>query len=88
MAIIYSYPLVFPSVSDLILGTNTSKTIDGTIRNTTVNFTVQNLLSLISDTTGAQNFQQVTNVGSTTTNAITINNTLTVGANLSVTGAF
>ena len=88
MAIIYSYPLVFPSVSDLILGTNTSKTIDGTIRNTTVNFTVQNLLSLISDTTGAQNFQQVTNLGSTTTNAITINNTLTVGANLSVTGAF
>lgn len=88
MAIIYSYPLVFPSVSDLILGTNTSKTIDGTIRNTTVNFTVQNLLSLISDTTGAQNFQQVTNVGSTTTNAIIINNTLTVGANLSVTGAF
>ena len=88
MAIIYSYPRVFPSVSDLILGTNTSKTTDGTIRNTTVNFTVQDLLGLISDTTGAQNLQQVTNLGSTTSNAITINNTLTVGANLSVTGAF
>jgi len=82
MATLYAYPLATPKNADLMVGTsiplpNTNK--DEQAR--TVNFSVSSIVALISTATGAQTFQQVTNIGqvdiggdsvSTTTNNIKI----------------
>ena len=78
MAIIYSYPLATPLISDFILGTHDVNQVDGKARNVTVNFTVSSLLNLIATSTGAQTLQQVTNLGATTTNAVTFNGSIAV----------
>jgi len=78
MAIIYSYPLANPLISDFILGTHDVNQVDGEARNVTVNFTVSSLLNLIATNTGAQTLQQVTNLGATTTNAVTFNGSIAV----------
>ena len=80
MAIIYSYPLSAPKVSDLLLGTSTfDENLVGSIPgNPTVSFNIGSLLSMIS-TGGVQTLQQVTNLGATTTNPIVITNTLQTG---------
>ena len=83
MAIIYSYPLTTPKVKDLLIGTSVfDEDDDNSPRNNpTVSFTIKSLLDMIG-TGGFQNLQQVTNLGASTTNAITIAN------GLSVTGTF
>ena len=80
MAIIYSYPLSTPKVKDLLIGTSTyDENADNPVNgNPTVSFTLQSVIGLIANSTGAQNLQQVTNVGNTTTNTVTISNDLTV----------
>ena len=89
MAIIYSYPLSTPKRLDLLIGTSTfdENDLNSKKGNPTVSFTIDSLLDMIS-TGGVQTLQQVTNLGSTTTNAITINSNLTVSGNLNVGGAF
>jgi hypothetical protein len=64
MATLYAYPLATPKNADLMVGTsiplpNTNK--DEQAR--TVNFSVSSIVALISTATGAQTFQQVTNIG-------------------------
>ena len=83
MAIIYSYPLTTPKVKDLLIGTSVfDEDDDNSPRNNpTVSFTIKSLLDMIG-TGGFQTLQQVTNLGASTTNAITIAN------GLSVTGTF
>jgi len=80
MAIIYSYPLNTPKAADLLIGTITHDENDDNSpkNNPTVSFTVQSILDLIGTGGGAQTLQQVTNLGATTTNAITISNDLRV----------
>lgn len=80
MAIIYSYPLHNPKPKDLLIGTSTyDENADNPVNgNPTVSFTLQSVIGLIANSTGAQNLQQVTNVGNTTTNTVTISNDLTV----------
>jgi len=56
MAIIYSYPTIVPSTSDLILGTDVSAN-----GKPTKNFTVQSVIDLVSVT--AQNLKQVLTTG-------------------------
>ena len=56
MAIIYSYPTVIPTGSDLVLGTDVDKN-----GNPTKNFTVQSIIDLVSVT--AQNLNQVLTTG-------------------------
>ena len=76
MAILYSYPLGVPERTDLIIGTKmaSSDTDDLPI---TQNYSIGSVLDMITTQTGAQTFNQVTNVGSgvvggnTTTNLIT-----------------
>ena len=84
MAIIYSYPLSTPKVKDLLIGTSVFDENDENSprNNPTVSFTIQSLVDMIAPGLGGQNLQQVTNLGSTTTNSITIAN------GLSVTGTF
>ena len=84
MAIIYSYPLSTPKVKDLLIGTSVFDENDENSprNNPTVSFTIQSLVDMIAPGLGGQNLQQVTNIGSTTTNSITIAN------GLSVTGTF
>ena len=84
MAIIYSYPLSTPKVKDLLIGTSVFDENDENSprNNPTVSFTIQSLVDMIAPGIGGQNLQQVTNIGSTTTNSITIAN------GLSVTGTF
>jgi len=79
MAIIYSYPLTTPKVKDLLIGTSVfDEDDDNSPRNNpTVSFTIKSLLDMIG-TGGFQNLQQVTNLGASTTNAITIANGLSV----------
>ena len=77
MAIIYSYPQAIPTLDDMIIGTRVD-TENSSSDNQTVNFTLTSLLGLIATSTGAQNLQQVTNIGATTTNTITISNDLKV----------
>jgi hypothetical protein len=83
MAIIYSYPLTTPKVKDLLIGTSVFDEDDENSprNNPTVSFTIKSLLDMIG-TGGFQTLQQVTNLGASTTNAITIAN------GLSVTGTF
>jgi len=83
MAIIYSYPLTTPKVKDLLIGTSVFDEDDENSprNNPTVSFTIESLLGMIG-TGGFQTLQQVTNLGASTTNAITIAN------GLSVTGTF
>ena len=83
MAIIYSYPLTTPKVKDLLIGTSVFDEDDENSprNNPTVSFTIKSLLDMIG-TGGSQTLQQVTNLGASTTNAITIAN------GLSVTGTF
>ena len=81
MAIIYSYPLNTPKPADLLIGTIVhDEDDDNSPRNKpTVSFTVQSILDLVGGAGGAaQNLQQVTNLGATTTNVITITNDIKV----------
>ena len=84
MAIIYSYPQFAPKPEDLLIGTVTldENAVVPIYDNPTVSFTIQSLLDMIAPITGAQNLQQVTNIGATTTNAITFS------SDISVTGRF
>ena len=79
MAIIYSYPLTTPKVKDLLIGTSVFDEDDENSprNNPTVSFTIESLLGMIG-TGGFQTLQQVTNLGASTTNAITIANGLSV----------
>ncbi len=77
MAIVYSYPKATPTMDDMIIGTRIDGG-DGLSDNQTVNFTVTSLLDLLASSTGAQNLQQVTNIGATTTNTITISSDIKV----------
>ena len=81
MAIIYSYPLATPKILDLLIGTSTFDENDLTSRrgNPTVSFTIDSLIGMIATTTGAQTLQQVTNLGATTTNTVTISNLIVSG---------
>ena len=80
MAIIYSYPLNTPKPADLLIGTIIHDENDDNSpkNNPTVSFTVQSLLDLIAGGGAAQNLQQVTNLGATTTNIITITSDIKV----------
>ena len=80
MAIIYSYPLNQPKRDDLLIGTITydEDAVNPVHGNPTVSFTVGSLLDLVSGQGNAQNLQQVTNIGNTTTNSIVISNNLLV----------
>ena len=80
MAIIYSYPLNTPKREDLLIGTVTydENAQDPVVGNPTVSFTVGSLLDLVAAQGAAQNLQQVTNIGNTTTNSIVISNSLKV----------
>ena len=81
MAIIYSYPLNTPKPADLLIGTIVhDEDDDNSPKNKpTVSFTVQSILDLVGGSGGAaQNLQQVTNLGATTTNVITITNDIKV----------
>ena len=80
MAIIYSYPLQNPKLADLLIGTNVfDENIENSPRNNpTISFTVQSLLNLIATSTGAQNLQQVTNIGAITTNVTTFSTDIKV----------
>ena len=80
MAIIYSYPLNTPKAADLLIGTIIHEEADPNSpkNKPTVSFTVQSILDLVGTGVGAQTLQQVTNLGATTTNAITISNDLKV----------
>jgi len=80
MAIIYSYPLNTPKRDDLLIGTVTydENAQDPVVGNPTVSFTVGSLLDLVASQGAAQNLQQVTNIGNTTTNSIVISNSLKV----------
>ena len=84
MAIIYSYPLSTPKSSDLLIGTSVydENAAQPVLGNPTVSFTLQSVLSMIASSTGAQNLQQVTNIGNTTTNAVVFE------SSISVTGRF
>ena len=80
MAIIYSYPLNTPKREDLLIGTITydEDAVNPVHGNPTVSFTVGSLLDLVAAQGAAQNLQQVTNIGNTTTNSIVISNSLKV----------
>jgi hypothetical protein len=80
MAIIYSYPLRQPKRDDLLIGTITydENAVNPVQGNPTVSFTIGSLLDLIAGQGVAQNLQQVTNIGNTTTNSIVISNSLKV----------
>ena len=80
MAIIYSYPLNTPKRDDLLIGTITydEDAVNPVHGNPTVSFTIGSLLDLVSGQGNAQNLQQVTNIGNTTTNSIVISNNLLV----------
>jgi hypothetical protein len=80
MAIIYSYPLNQPKRDDLLIGTITydEDAVNPVHGNPTVSFTVGSLLDLVAGQGNAQNLQQVTNIGNTTTNSIVISNNLLV----------
>ncbi len=80
MAIIYSYPLNTPKREDLLIGTVTydENAQDPVVGNPTVSFTVGSLLDLVASQGAAQNLQQVTNIGNTTTNSIVVSNSLKV----------
>ena len=80
MAIIYSYPLYAPKPEDLLIGTVTldENAAVPIYDNPTVSFTVQSLLSMIATSTGAQNLQQVTNIGAITTNTVTFSSDIKV----------
>ena len=80
MAVIYSYPLKTPKRDDLLIGTVTydENVQDPVAGNPTVSFTVGSLLNLVAAQGAAQNLQQVTDIGNTTTNSIVISNSLKV----------
>ena len=80
MAIIYSYPLNQPKRDDLLIGTITydEDAVNPVHGNPTVSFTIGSLLDLIASQGAAQNLQQVTNIGNTTTNSIIVSNSLKV----------
>jgi hypothetical protein len=80
MAVIYSYPLKTPKRDDLLIGTVTydENVQDPVVGNPTVSFTVGSLINLVEAQGAAQNLQQVTNIGNTTTNSIVISNSLKV----------
>ena len=80
MAIIYSYPIATPKSKDLLIGTSVFDENDPSSERTnpTVSFTVQSLINLIGPIIGTPNLQQVTGAGNTTTNSITIANSLSV----------
>ena len=80
MAIIYSYPLSTPKVADLLIGTSTFDENAATpvYGNPTVSFTISALIGMIATSTGAQNLQQVTNIGAITTNVVTFSNDIKV----------
>ena len=80
MAIIYSYPLNQPKRDDLLIGTITydEDAVNPVHGNPTVSFTIGSLLDLVSGQGNAQNLQQVTNIGNTTTNSIVVSNNLLV----------
>ena len=80
MAIIYSYPLNTPKRDDLLIGTITydEDAVNPVHGNPTVSFTVGSLLDLIASQGAAQNLQQVTNIGNTTSNSIIISNNIKV----------
>jgi len=84
MAIIYSYPQFAPKPEDLLIGTVTldENAVVPIYDNPTVSFTIQSLLDMIAPITGAQNLQQVTNIGATTSNAVTFT------SDIKVTGRF
>jgi len=80
MAVIYSYPLKTPKRDDLLIGTVTYDECDqdSVVGNPTVSFTVGSLINLVEAQGAAQNLQQVTDIGSTTTNCVIISNDLKV----------
>jgi len=84
MAIIYSYPQYAPKPEDLLIGTVTldENAAVPIYDNPTVSFTIQSLLDMIAPVTGAQNLQQVTNIGATTSNTVTFT------SDVKVTGRF
>ena len=84
MAIIYSYPQYAPKPEDLLIGTVTldENAAVPIYDNPTVSFTIQSLLDMIAPITGAQNLQQVTNIGATTSNTVTFT------SDIKVTGRF
>ena len=81
MAIIYSYPLSTPKLDDLLIGTSIFDENDLTSQrgNPTVSFSLQSIVDLVATITGAQDLQQVTNVGATTTNTVTVSNLIVSG---------
>ena len=68
MATLYAYPLGTPKTNDLIIGTSVPlpQTTTTDEQTKTVNFTVASIVALITTATGAQSFQQVTNIDQTT----------------------
>mgnify|MGYP000094215485 CR=1 FL=1 len=76
MAIIYSYPTVIPTTTDLILGTDVSTT-----NKSTKNFTVQSIIDLVAVATG--NLQTVLDLGNS---AIGGNANITLGTLIAPTG--
>jgi len=76
MAIIYSYPTVTPSKTDLILGTDVSTT-----NKATKNFTVQSIIDLVTLATG--DLQTVLDLGNS---AVGANANITLGTLLAPTG--
>ena len=81
MAIIYSYPISTPKLDDLLIGTSIFDENDLTSQrgNPTVSFSLQSIVDLVATITGAQDLQQVTNVGATTTNTVTVSNLIVSG---------
>ena len=81
MAIIYSYPVSTPKLDDLLIGTSIFDENDLTSQrgNPTVSFSLQSIVDLVATITGAQDLQQVTNVGATTTNTVTVSNLIVSG---------
>ena len=62
MAILYSYPLGVPQRTDLIVGSKMSST-DTDDLPITQNYSIGAVLDMVTTATGAQTFNQVTNVG-------------------------
>ncbi len=81
MAIIYSYPTVVPTKTDLILGTDVSTT-----NKSTKNFTVQSIIDLVTVATG--DLQTVLNLGNTAVGKDIILGTIGVPSNTIHAGVF
>ena len=87
MAIINSYPVATPRNKDLLIGTEVFDPLTGLPGegSRTVTFTMASIIALISNATGAQTFQQVTNIGQTTIGTDSVSTTTN---NIKIGGIF